>query len=55
MVFGVWVALSYLAPTAAISPGCYVLWQNLVNSFQLWYRDKWNERLQKQGKLPYQE
>ena len=55
MVFGVWVALSYLAPTAAISPGCYVLWQNLVNSFQLWYRDKWNERLQKQGKPPYQE
>lgn len=55
MVFGVWVALSYLAPTAAISPGCYVLWQNLVNSYQLWYRDKWNDRLQKQGKSPYQE
>lgn len=39
MVFGIWVTYSYLSPTAAIAPGCYILWQNIFNSWQLWYRD----------------
>lgn len=55
LIFGVWVAITYLSPTASIAPGCYVLWQNLVNSYQLWYRVRWNERLARQGKKPYQE
>lgn len=39
MVFGIWVTYSYLSPSAAIAPGCYILWQNIFNSWQLWYRD----------------
>lgn len=39
MVFGIWVTYSYLSPAAAIAPGCYILWQNIFNSWQLWYRD----------------
>lgn len=38
MVFGIWVTYSYLSPAAAIAPGCYILWQNVVNSWQIWYR-----------------
>lgn len=39
MVIGIWAANSYLSPAAAIAPGCYILWQNMFNSWQLWYRD----------------
>lgn len=42
MVFGIWVTYSYLSPAAAIAPGCYILWQNIFNSWQLWYRDHKN-------------
>lgn len=39
MVFGIWVTSTYLSPAASIAPGCYILWQNIVNSWQLWYRE----------------
>ena len=55
MVFGVWVALAYLSPAASIAPGCYVLWQNLVNGYQMWYRNILNDKRAKQGLPPYQE
>ena len=55
MVFGVWTAFTYLSPAAAISPGTYVLWQNIVNGFQMWYRTRWNENRAKEGLEPYQE
>ena len=55
MVFGVWTAFTYLSPAAAIAPGTYVLWQNIVNGFQMWYRSRWNERRAKDGLEPYQE
>ena len=32
----IWVAYMYLTPVASIGAGCYVLWQNLLNSFELW-------------------
>ncbi|OIP84477.1 MAG: transporter [Porphyromonadaceae bacterium CG2_30_38_12] len=32
----IWMAQMYLNPLAAIGPGAYVLWQNSVNSWQLW-------------------
>lgn len=40
MVFGIWVAYAFLSPASSIAAGCYILWQNVVNSWQLWYRDK---------------
>lgn len=32
----IWVAYMYLHPIASIGAGCYVLWQNIINSFELW-------------------
>lgn len=39
-VLAIWMASTYLHPLATIAPGSYVLWQNLVNSFQLWKKRK---------------
>jgi BASS family bile acid:Na+ symporter len=37
----IWVAYTYLNPVASVGAGCYVLWQNIVNSVELWeYRKK---------------
>jgi len=32
----IWVAYTYLNPMASVGAGCYVLWQNIVNSIELW-------------------
>lgn len=39
-VVGIWLTLTFLNPLAAVAPGAYVLWQNLVNAWQLWYKEK---------------
>ncbi len=37
----IWVAYMYLNPVASVGAGCYVLWQNIINSLELWeYRQK---------------
>jgi BASS family bile acid:Na+ symporter len=36
----IWVAYMYLNPVASVGAGCYVLWQNIINSLELWeYRN----------------
>ncbi len=40
-VVGIWLTVNFLNPTAAIAPCAYVIWQNIVNSWQLWYKDKY--------------
>lgn len=35
-ILAIWMANSYLHPISALGPGCYVIWQNIVNSYQLW-------------------
>ncbi|MCD7970908.1 MAG: transporter [Alistipes sp.] len=35
-VLAIWLSQSYLDPVASVAPACYVLWQNMVNSLQLW-------------------
>ena len=37
--FEIWVAFTYVNPASSVGPGCYILWQNLVNSWELW-RDR---------------
>ena len=39
-VLAIWMATAYLHPMATIAPGSYVLWQNLINSYQLWKKRK---------------
>jgi BASS family bile acid:Na+ symporter len=31
----IWVSYMYLHPVASIGAGCYVLWQNIINSIEL--------------------
>ena len=32
----IWVSYMYLSPVASIGAGCYVLWQNIINSVEIW-------------------
>ncbi|MCR4582015.1 MAG: transporter [Prevotella sp.] len=32
----IWVAYMYLNPIASVGAGCYVLWQNIINSIEIW-------------------
>lgn len=32
----IWIAYTFLTPEASIGAGCYVLWQNIINSVELW-------------------
>jgi|AGTN01.3.fsa_nt_gi hypothetical protein len=38
-VLAIWLTQTYLNPLAALGPGMYVLWQNLVNSWQIWKKN----------------
>lgn len=35
-ILAIWLTQTYLNPLATVGPGTYVLWQNIVNSWQLW-------------------
>ena len=35
-ILAIWLTQTYLNPLATLGPGLYVLWQNLVNSWQIW-------------------
>lgn len=35
-ILAIWMAHTYLNPLSAVGPGFYVLWQNIINSYQLW-------------------
>jgi BASS family bile acid:Na+ symporter len=36
----IWVSYMYLTPVASIGAGCYVLWQNIVNSLELYHHSR---------------
>ena len=42
-IVGIWLTLTFLNPLAAVAPGAYVVWQNLVNGWQLWYKAKYGK------------
>lgn len=44
-VLAVWMAQSFLDPISSIAPTAYIVWQNFVNSYQLWRRDQQLRRL----------
>lgn len=35
-VLAIWMAQTWLDPLSSIAPAAYVIWQNIVNSWQLW-------------------
>lgn len=39
-ILAIWMAQSYLDPITSIGPGAYIVWQNSVNSFQIWLKNR---------------
>lgn len=39
-VLAIWMSVTYLNPLSSVGPGSYVVWQNIINSWQLWKRRK---------------
>jgi len=44
-ILAIWMAQVYLNPIASIAPAAYVLWQNSINSYQLWLKGRKNDKL----------
>ena len=40
--FAIWMAYTYLNPLSSVGPGCYILWQNIINSVEIWQKRKNN-------------
>ena len=38
--FAIWIAYTYLNPLSSVGPGCYILWQNIINSIEIWFYGK---------------
>jgi len=34
--FAIWLSITYMNPLASVGPGCYILWQNIINSVEIW-------------------
>ena len=43
-ILAIWLTQTYLNPIASIGPGAYVIWQNSVNSYQIWRKTKTTEK-----------
>jgi BASS family bile acid:Na+ symporter len=41
-VLAIWMAQTFLNPIASVAPAAYVVWQNLVNTYQLWKKNTHN-------------
>lgn len=39
-ILAIWMALSYLNPLSSIAPAAYIIWQNTINSLQLYLKVK---------------
>ncbi len=43
--FAIWIATAFLNPLSSVGPGCYILWQNIINSVEIWiFRKKGLEK-----------
>jgi len=36
--FAIWLGITYLNPLSSVGPGCYILWQNIINSVEIWQK-----------------
>lgn len=39
-IFAIWLSLNFLTPIASIAPTAYIVWQNLINSWQMWKHER---------------
>lgn len=44
-ILAIWMAQVYLNPIASVAPAAYVLWQNTINSYQLWLKGRRDSRI----------
>ncbi|MEG2614643.1 MAG: transporter [Alistipes sp.] len=44
-VLAVWMAQSFLNPISSIAPTAYIVWQNLVNSYQIYRHDRYLRKM----------
>lgn len=44
-LLAIWVAYTYLSPVISVAPSCYIVWQNIVNSYQLWVKGRQDKAL----------
>ena len=42
--FAIWLSTAYLNPLSSVGPGCYILWQNIVNSVEIFIYSSRNSR-----------
>ncbi len=43
-VLAIWMALNFLNPVSSVGPASYILWQNTINSGQLWLKTRRESR-----------
>ncbi len=43
-ILAIWMAYTYLNPLSSVGPGAYVLWQNIINSWQLYRKRKADQK-----------
>lgn len=39
-ILAIWMAQTFLNPLSSIAPGAYILWQNIINSYQVWKQQR---------------
>ena len=39
-VLAVWLSQAFLDPVSSVAPTAYIVWQNIVNSYQLWFKER---------------
>ena len=39
-ILGLWMSLTYLNPIISVAPASYIVWQNAINSWQLYRKNK---------------
>ena len=39
-VLAVWLSQAFLDPVSSVAPTAYIVWQNIVNSYQLWRKSE---------------
>ncbi len=44
-ILAIWIAHTYLIPLSSLGPGAYVVWQNIINSYQLWKKRKKEDKM----------
>ncbi|MGL4292228.1 MAG: bile acid:sodium symporter family protein [Bacteroidales bacterium] len=47
-ILAIWMTQVFLNPVAALAPSTYILWQNIINSYQVWKAHRIKEKAENQ-------